>query len=253
MVERARTLRQRAARAFRRLGFFGFFRLCARNLYLLATGRAAQHAYVYDDTFDREYDVDTAGVVAIEEMGDVSDDDAKASAEAYEATPPECFSYLVDQADVRDPQRYRFVDLGSGKGRVLLLAALRGFNDVVGVEFAEDLHSIACENIKRFAVSHPAVRIISVVGDAGAYQFDAVPTVCFLNNPFGPDVLQRALRNMETSLHAEAREFRLIYYHCNHIELINSRAGWEPIARGHWPNDRHHYAIFRWTSERLID
>lgn len=247
MFHRPRALGRRAARALRRLGPWEFLRLCARNLYLLATGRAAQHAYVYDDTFDREYGTDTAGAVAVDEMGDVPEGAVSASAEAYEATPPECFDHLIAEADLGSLRTYRFVDLGSGKGRALLLAALRGFEDVVGVEFAKDLHSIACENIKRLSTSHPHVRIATVLGDAGTYRFERVPTVCFVNNPFGPEVLTRALHNMEASLRAAPREFRLIYYHCNHVGLIDGRTGWEPISRGHWPNERHHYAIFRWT------
>lgn len=43
-----------------------------------------------------------------------------------------------------------FVDIGSGKGRVVLVASTLPFMRVVGVEFSEDLDRIARENLSRF-------------------------------------------------------------------------------------------------------
>jgi cyclopropane fatty-acyl-phospholipid synthase-like methyltransferase len=46
-----------------------------------------------------------------------------------------------------DPRDFVFVDLGSGKGRVILRAATRPFRRVEGVEFSEPLHRVALRNI----------------------------------------------------------------------------------------------------------
>ena len=53
-------------------------------------------------------------------------------------------------APVRDVSGYTFVDLGSGKGRMLFVAAERPFRRVIGVEFSRSLHAEAERE-------HPAV------------------------------------------------------------------------------------------------
>lgn len=236
------SLPARLRRALRRNSLPGLVKLCVANLAAILTGRWKDHAYVYDDTFDRAHGVNTAGVVEVDEL--VAGHAAKASAERYEATPPSCFRFLLDEAGVHRPRDYSFVDLGSGKGRVLLLAGLTGFKSVTGVELCENLHRIANANISR--ASGLVTRPQALLGDATACAFPDGPTVCFLNNPFGPPLLERALENIEASLRASPRDFLLIYYHSNHAGLIDARKGWRCVSRGHWQSPSHHYAIYAW-------
>jgi predicted RNA methylase len=237
------SLPRRLARAVRRNSIPGLLKLCVANAVALMTGRWKDHAYVYDDSFDREHGVDTAGVAEVDEL--VADDALKASAQRYEATPPECFRFLVNEAGIQRPSDYNFVDLGSGKGRVLLLAGLAGFKSVTGVELCENLHRTACANIER--ATGLATRPQAILGDATAYPWPPEPTLCFLNNPFGPDVLERALSGIEQSLRTSPRDFLLVYYHCNHAALIDARDGWRCLSRGHWRSPSHHYAIYAST------
>jgi predicted RNA methylase len=240
---------RRLQRAFKRNGLLGFLKLCLRNLAVLTSGRWKDHAYVYDQTFDSQHGVDTSGVVEIDEL--VADHPAKSSARRYEATPPECFHFLVEEAGVQSPGEYDFVDLGSGKGRVLMLAGLAGFRSVSGVELCENLHRIASTNISHTFDEASAERPVALLGDATTYGFPARPTVCFLNNPFGLPILDKALNNIEESLRTSPREFLLIYYHCNHAPLIDARQGWSCVSRGHWQNPSHHYAIYTWRGEAI--
>jgi len=45
---------------------------------------------------------------------------------------------------------FTFVDLGSGKGRVLLMASHYPFKRIIGVEFIPELHQVAQENIRKY-------------------------------------------------------------------------------------------------------
>jgi predicted RNA methylase len=236
----------RLSRALRRNSFSGILKLCLINAAALLTGRWKQHSYVYDRSFDSEHGVDTAGVVEVDEL--VAGDSSKTSAERYEATPPECFAYLLDAAGIHDRSGYHFVDLGSGKGRTLLLAQFAGFRTVTGVELCENLHRIALANMERKWPAGSGALPRPIHGDATAYSFPPEPTVCFLNNPFGPPVLQKALDNIERSLRAEPRHFILLYYHCNHADILDERPGWRCTSRGHWQNPAHHYAVYRWAA-----
>jgi predicted RNA methylase len=243
-TRRAGSLASRGKRALRRLGPAGFARLVGHNMRLLLTGVAREHRFVYDDAWDRAHGVDTAGSLEVCEID--APEAAKAEAARYEPTPPECLSFLVGRAALSDPADFTFVDLGSGKGRVAMLAAQAGFRKVVAVEFGAALHAAATENFRRFAAGREVAPISAVHGDAREYRWEAEPTVCFLNNPFSGSVLDSVLDSIEPSLEAAPRPFALIYYHCNHADRVDARAQWRPLDRGYWRSLSHHYAVFSW-------
>lgn len=231
------------------MGPVGFVRLCFYNLWLLASGRFTRHSYVYDDSFDRQYGVDTLGVVEVDELS--APDHLKQGAVRYEPTSEHCFAFLLEQAGLEQRSAdFTFIDLGSGKGRVLLLAALRGFRRAVGVELGADLHEIATRNIAVVAQTRNVGNIESINGDATAFPFPAEPTVCFLNNPFDQAVLCKVLDRIEASLASHPREFWIIYLHANHPAPFARHGQWDRMAVGHYDNSKHPYAVYRWRSAR---
>jgi SAM-dependent methyltransferase len=85
----------------------------------------------------------------------------------------------VDLAD------YLFIDIGSGKGKLLLLASRFPFSRIVGVEYAPALHAIALNNIRQcFRNKAAPPDITSVNADAMTWELPARPAVYFLYNPF---------------------------------------------------------------------
>ena len=48
-----------------------------------------------------------------------------------------------------DFQEFTFIDIGSGKGRVLMMAADYPFRRILGIELLPDLHRAAQENLNR--------------------------------------------------------------------------------------------------------
>jgi hypothetical protein len=58
--------------------------------------------------------------------------------------------HLLRALPIEDCSLYTFVDMGSGKGRMLLLAAEYPFRQIQGVEFAVELHDQATANIHRY-------------------------------------------------------------------------------------------------------
>jgi predicted RNA methylase len=105
-----------------------------------------------------------------------------------------------------NPANYTFVDLGSGKGRILFLAAEYPFRRILGVEFGKELHEDAKKNIEAFR--HPAQQcnnIESVNMDASDYQFPNENLAIYLFNPFGADVMEKVLANLAMSLQRNPR------------------------------------------------
>jgi len=235
----------RVVRAYRRRGAGAFARLCLLNAWLVVSGEARRHRYVHDTSFDALHGVDTAGTLAVDEI--VDSRAARAGAEGYEPVPPECFSFLLEQTGLDHVSSHVFVDAGSGKGRPVLMAALAGFREAIGIEMGRELHEIACRNITALEQRRGPLAAVSIHGDATLYSFPAAPTVCFLNNPFGAKLLDRLLDTIEASLRQHPRSFTIIYYHCNHADRIERRAGWALSDSGFWRDRSHHYALYRWS------
>ena len=69
---------------------------------------------------------------------------------------------MLDRVVV-DPATTTFVDLGCGKGRVVLAAAQRPFRRVVGVEISTELAAIARANVDAYRPPPPLLAPIEIV------------------------------------------------------------------------------------------
>ena len=172
--------------------------------------------------FDHQFGVDTAGVIKLEEL----------------ALPPElrslgyhyepCFPWLVREYLSFVPgalSDYSYIDLGSGKGRVLLIAAQYPFQRVVGVEFAAELAEVAAKNLKSAVI--PQQRCYSLEAhclDAARFEFPAGPLVISLFNPFGETILRQVLANLALSLKESPRPVVLVYVNPKHSKVVEESA-----------------------------
>ena len=120
----------------------------------------------------------------------------------YAATPTRFFARIIRESRI-DSSRFAFIDLGSGKGRTLLLASHHGFASVVGVEFDQALCALAQENIDRAATGQGA-RPSIVNGDARTAQLPEGDLFVFMFNPFSGPIFD----DVANHLAAAAREPR---------------------------------------------
>lgn len=132
--------------------------------------------------FDRSYSVETNDRALLSSL-------TIRSATPIEGNPPYVPSLgLLARCAIRalpcDLAPFVFVDIGSGKARIVLTVARYGFRRVVGVEFAEELHRTAEENIARFRGPVQAGEVSSEFVDAREFVFPADPVVVYL---FGRD------------------------------------------------------------------
>ena len=119
----------------------------------------------------------------------------------YQPTEPglfhEMMQALVDHGKF-DPAEFTFIDLGSGKGRTLLMATDYPFRKIVGVEILPALHRIAVENVAKYkADSQKCFAIECVCGDATTFALPAEPLIIYLFNPFPDAGLRRVVSNLE--------------------------------------------------------
>lgn len=157
--------------------------------------------------FDKLFSVDTDGSAPLSSLTIVDGD--RGQGLGYVPEPPRVTRWWLQELPSR-LEEFTFVDLGSGKGRVLLLAASREFRRLVGVEFAEELHRSAVANLGAY---QDATRreLVSLLSDAGAFQFPLDPLVVHLNNPFREPVMERVIANLDASYRRRPRPVVVVY------------------------------------------
>ena len=134
----------------------------------------------------------------------------------YQPTEPAAFHEMIEtlhqqfSVDFRD---FTFLDLGSGKGRTLLMASDYPFRRIVGVELLSSLHEIAQNNIAQYkSETQKCFALETICGDAGDFVFPDEPLVVFLFNPFPESGLRRVVANLERSLSAHPRPVYVVYH-----------------------------------------
>src|SRR5262249_11762304 len=112
-----------------------------------------------------------------------------------------------------DHSSYSFIDIGSGKGRVLLVAAEFPFRRVVGLEIGRELHEVAARNLgsDRLADRRQCRDVTSVWADATGVVYPDGDLVIFLNNPFPIPLLNRFLENLRAACATAPRDILVVY------------------------------------------
>jgi SAM-dependent methyltransferase len=147
----------------------------------------------------------------------------------YQPTEPDLFREMLDalkqqsHSDLRD---FVFVDLGSGKGRTLLMASDYPFRRIVGVELLPALHQAAQENLSRYrSESQKCFALESICADATEFPFPAEPMVLYLFNPFPESGLRRMMANLERSLREDPRALYVLYHNPLLEHVLSGGAG----------------------------
>jgi SAM-dependent methyltransferase len=130
----------------------------------------------------------------------------------YEAFPARLMRRIIRSLPISS-REFAFVDLGSGKGRALLVASEFFFSRIVGVEISRDLNEIAVSNIRHY-ISTTGARSSHDLHcmNASQYEFDDnLPLVVFLFNPFGKETFDTVVSRLEDSLRRSHRDIFVIY------------------------------------------
>jgi SAM-dependent methyltransferase len=169
--------------------------------------------------FDEIWGVDTGGHIELSTIGSI--DGAAASFGAhYLGSPVTFIRGILRSLNIRY-EDYVFVDLGSGKGRALLLAAELPFREVVGVEISPELHAVALSNIARLPTN--ARRVVRAeVGNAARFAIPDSNAVIFLANPFWGPVLDAVIDNIVAALVSTRHDVLVLYLYPKHREAFDA-------------------------------
>ena len=137
---------------------------------------------------------------------------AALSGAPYQPTEPTAFRKMLEAMNT-DFREFTFVDLGSGKGRTLLMASEFPFRRIVGVELLPELHQIAQKNIAAFASpEQKCTAIESICCDARDFVFPVEPLLLYLFNPLPAAALRTVVDNLRQSLQQTPRPIRVLYH-----------------------------------------
>jgi SAM-dependent methyltransferase len=105
-----------------------------------------------------------------------------------------------------------FVDIGSGQGRMVYMAARNyPFGRVIGVEIASELTAVARENIDRARPKLRCQNVDLVTIDATQWEVPDDLTYVYMFNPFAGDIFRQVLENISRSLDRRPRPLKLFY------------------------------------------
>jgi hypothetical protein len=196
--------------------------------------------------FDRRLGVDTEGTIHPEELGF---EDARYT--RYAPAGLGSLRRILPPREVSEDDV--LLDIGSGKGRVVLQAALNyPFRRVYGVELSEQLHEVAERNLAagRDRLRCQDVRLIN----ANALDFE-IPddvTVVWLYNPFVGEVFEAVVDKLLASVDRAPRRVRVVYGNPIEAEAllrtgrfleVRALRGWRPGAEWSRSNSYRMYEV----------
>jgi SAM-dependent methyltransferase len=177
--------------------------------------------------FDAELGVATEGLIFLGELDPEAIGPSLEHATHYEPTPLGDAERLLDALPLA-AEGTVFVDVGSGLGRMVLLAARRPFRQVVGLEISPALHELARENLAAARDPERRCRDVRLVrGDAAAYRWPRGNLALYLYNPFRAEVFEAMLNAV---LADRSRDVALVYHTPLEAGTIERRPQFEPVA-----------------------
>lgn len=159
--------------------------------------------------FDHTYGIETTNVVDRGKL-DVAPDKRQQSW-SYHAINVNRFIRIMTHLPL-DYSSFCFIDVGSGKGRVLFLMDSLKCQHIIGIEHSHELHKHAERNLKHYLTTTRSLALFELFNiDALDFRYPLKPTILFLFNPFMNDVMTRFIKNLKTSLIESPRHVWMVY------------------------------------------
>ena len=114
------------------------------------------------------------------------------------------------------------LDFGSGKGRIMVVAAHYGFKNITGIDFSESLCREAEYNIEKIKHLFPSTNFKIICDDAVNYTIENDTNVFFFFNPFDEVIMLQVVKNILFSLKQKSRKIFIVYINPLHKEIFLS-------------------------------
>jgi len=173
--------------------------------------RAIENKYI-----DIKYNINTFSKNTVDELAIESSN--KTYSDIYKTISEREFLRITKILPV-DLSGYHFIDIGSGKGRILFLAAQLNFKKITGIEFSPLLFQYSVENIRNYGLKFKEDSRINVIyGDATkALSLDPGQSyVLFFFNPFRGDITKQIVDILNTWHNFDKTStIYIVWYNCH--------------------------------------
>ena len=165
---------------------------------------------------------------------------------SYLPTRPPAARGMLRELPIESGSGYTFIDFGSGKGRMLLLAGEHPFEQVEGIELNAELHHIAERNLlthRLFAMRAGAITSRNV--NAIDYRFPNRKLVLYFFNPFGEEIMEKVLERLDDSLDQNPRDALVLIFYPEHAGPADRSRHLRIFKQGSfWKMYRSHLALY---------
>ncbi|MFF7788596.1 methyltransferase domain-containing protein [Streptomyces sp. NPDC007991] len=181
------------------------------------------------DKFDTSFGVDTSAPFESWDAGEADNVDLLNNYR-YSPSPTGTLKAVISQVPL-NYEEVTFIDFGSGKGRVLLVASEFPFKRIIGVELSGHLCNIATQNVTQYdsaskrchniEIRHQSAEEFEIPDDAGVFYF---------YEPFSSTVAERVLENIERSLRRAPRAAVICLVGRALVPVVEGRELWVPFG-----------------------
>jgi len=169
--------------------------------------------FIGANVFDRRQGIDTSRIVDLATDGVHTDGRIPYVPSSWRNLPSALRHIPISDDDV-------FLDLGSGKGRVVLQAAKRPFKRVIGVELSEELHAVAVANLEAVRPSLACADVELIQADITAYPIPDDVTVVYAYNPVRGALFEATMNQLIASYDRRPRPMHLLYRYPREHDLV---------------------------------
>jgi SAM-dependent methyltransferase len=178
------------------------------------------------DNFDNRFGTETNLIYEQLEMPEEISEDRMKLSSRFHPTPIRTFRYILNtlKGHIVDFDHWTFIDIGSGLGRNLLLAAEHSFKRIIGIEISPFLHNKAVANIENYnQKAERRCNIEVLCMNALDYNFPETDTILYFWEPFREiTVMEKLMRILEKISGKYRNRFILIFLgHC-YLDTIPS-------------------------------
>jgi hypothetical protein len=152
------------------------------------------------ESFDRTHNVNTSHVIiqldnGLLKPGIEKNNDKFESSNGFQNFPMVCLEAINTEIEkIADMSEYKFIDVGSGKGKVLFNNLIKNakYKSYLGIEIDPTYYNISLENLQNTNIEiTKEINFLNL--DVMEYECLAEPTVYFLNRPFSISYYQKWL------------------------------------------------------------
>lgn len=183
------------------LGVWETFKAAARSL-------LRPNLYEEGAKFDKKYGTDTNAIMEVDKL-EIQGNSQK-HAIKYQPLRPKVLRFILNSLEINYSE-FVFFDVGSGKGRNILLASHFPFRKSIGIEISPVLHNMAERNLKIYQRRSLKCDNLEVhLADATNFDFPKDNIVFLMYYPFKAAALREFLKNIERSLRAHPRRIFIV-------------------------------------------